>query len=97
MTKSAMPVRANLHLLLAQVNVERAKRGEHSLSLRQLAFNSGLAPSIAANLAAGRSGRIDFDTIDRLLTYINRYISVDAGDLLTWEPPPQQQQPPIQQ
>lgn len=79
-----MPIRANLHLLLAQVNVERVKRGEPALSLRQLAIDSGIAPSVVSTLAAGKTTRIDFDTIDKLLTSFNRYLSVDAGDLLLW-------------
>lgn len=79
-----MPLRANLQLLLAQVNVERAKRGEPPLSLRQLAQESGITPSVVSTLATGRTRRIDFDTIDRLLDYFNHYIQVDAGDLLVW-------------
>ncbi len=88
-TPSTMPVRANLHVLLARLNLERAQRGEPPLSLRQLASESNLAPSICANLAAGRSGRIDFDTIDKLLTFFNQFFPTTAGDLISWEPPPQ--------
>jgi DNA-binding Xre family transcriptional regulator len=88
-----MPIRANLHLLLAQTNVERAKQREAPLSLRQLALEAGIAPSVVSTLAAGRTGRIDFDTIDRLLRYFNRYIVADAGDLLVWEPVPDERHP----
>lgn len=81
-----MPLHANVHLLLAQVNVERAKRHELPLSLRQLAFASNIPPSVVSTLAAGKTTRIDFDTIDKLLSYFNQYITVDAGDLLVWTP-----------
>ncbi len=79
-----MPVRANLHILLAKVNLERAQRGEPQLSLRQLALESAVSPSVVTTLAAGRTGRIDFDTIDKLLTFINRYIPANTNDLITW-------------
>src|SRR3712207_638192 len=81
-----MPVRSNLRLLLAQANVERAKQGQAALSLRQLAIESGISLSVLTALAAGRSQRIDYGTIDKLLTYLNRYISAGTGDLLVWTP-----------
>ncbi len=83
---TSMPVRSNLRLLLAHVNVERAKQGQPALSLRQLALESGIALSVLTSLAAGRSHRIDYGTIDKLLTYLNRYIDVATGDLLIWTP-----------
>ena len=79
-----MTLRVNIQLLLAQVNVERAKKGETPLTFRQLAIESGITPSVVSTLATGRTRRIDFDTIDRLLAYFNRYIDVNAGDLLVW-------------
>ena len=84
--QSGMTVRSNLQLLLAQVNVERAKRHEHPLSLRQLAMETGIAHSVLTTLAAGRSVRIDYATIDRVLTYINRYIPADTNHLIPWTP-----------
>ena len=73
-----MPIRSNLRLVLAELNVAREQRGEAALSLRQPA------------LAAGATQRIDFNTIDRLLTYLNQYLAVDAADLLPWTPPQDQ-------
>ena len=86
-TRSRMPVTSNLRLLLAQANVERAKQGEAALSLRQLAIESNVSISVVTNLAAGRLHRIDYGTIDKLLTYLNRYIEAGTGDLLVWTPP----------
>ncbi len=84
---STMPLRSNLRLLLAQANVERAKQGLPALSLRQLALESGIALSVLTALAAGRSQRIDYGTIDTLLTSLNRYIPAGTGALLVWTPP----------
>jgi hypothetical protein len=86
-TGSTMPIQSNLRFLLAQLNVERARRGEAALSLRRLALESGCTLSVLTALAAGKSQRIDYSTIDRLLGYLNKYITVDAGDLLVWTPP----------
>ncbi len=81
-----MPVRSNLQLLVARVNVERAQRGETPLSLRQLALESGVAHSVVTNLAANRNERIDYATIDKLLTFINKYVPANTGELITWTP-----------
>jgi DNA-binding Xre family transcriptional regulator len=81
-----MPVHSNLQVLLAKVNVERAQRGEPTMSLRQLALEIGVAHSVLTNLAADRSGRIDYNTIDKLLTFSSRYLTVNTSDLLAWTP-----------
>ncbi len=84
MQHQTMPVRSNLQVLLAKVNLERTQKGLAPLSLRQLAIESGVAHSVVTNLAADRSGRIDYDTIDKLLSYINKYVPANTGELLTW-------------
>jgi DNA-binding Xre family transcriptional regulator len=71
--------------LLAQVNVERARSGQAGVSLRQLATESGVSLSVLTALNTGRNQRIDYQTIDRLLGFFNRYFPVTAGDLLVWE------------
>jgi DNA-binding Xre family transcriptional regulator len=76
-----------LRLLLAKVNVERVKQGEPALSLRRLAEESGVSLSVLAALHTGKSQRIDYTTIDHLLTYFNHYLKVTTTDLLTWEQP----------
>ncbi len=87
---TTMPVRPNLPVLLARTNLERAQRGEPALSLRQLALECDLAPSVLTTLASGKTQRVDFATIDKLLSYFNRYITVDTGDLLVWTNDPAQ-------
>jgi hypothetical protein len=82
-----MPISCHLRILLARVNVERAKYGKPALSLRSLAAESGVSLSALAALNTGRSSRIDYTTADRLLTYFSRYLSVSMNDLLVWERP----------
>lgn len=81
-----MPVSCHLRILLARLNVERAKQGQPALSVRRLASESGVSLSALAALHAGHSSRIDFATIDRLLTYFSRSLHVSVNDLLVWEP-----------
>ncbi|GCF11491.1 helix-turn-helix domain-containing protein [Dictyobacter arantiisoli] len=80
-----MPIYCKLRLLLARANVERARRGEPALSLRRLAYESGVSLSVLAVLHTGKSQRIDYTTIDHLLTYFSRYFLVTTDDLLKWE------------
>jgi DNA-binding Xre family transcriptional regulator len=80
-----MPISCRLRLLLARVNVERAIQGTPPLSLRRLSDESGVSLSVLAALNTGRSQRIDYNTIDHLLDYFNRYFHVTTGDLLAWE------------
>lgn len=81
-----MPVRCNLPLLLAQVNVERTRQKQPLLSLRRLADESNVSLSVLTSLNTGKSQRIDYNTIDKLLTYFNHYLNVTTDDLLVWEP-----------
>jgi len=80
-----MPISCQLRLLLARVNVERAIQGSPPMSLRRLSDESGVSLSVLAALNTGRSQRIDYNTIDHLLDYFNRYFHVTTGDLLAWE------------
>ena len=79
-------VHCNLRLLLAQINVERVKRGEVALSLRQLASESGVSLSVLTALNTNKSEWIDYRTINKLLRFFNKYIAVNVGDLLIWTP-----------
>jgi hypothetical protein len=78
-------ISCRLRLLLARANVERATQGAPPLSLRRLSEESGVSLSVLASLNTGRSQRIDYNTIDHLLDYFNRYFHVTTGDLLAWE------------
>ena len=80
-----MTISCRLRLLLARVNVERVMRGELPLSLRRLSDESGVSLSVLAALNTGRSQRIDYNTIDHLLDFFNRYLHVTTDDLLAWE------------
>ena len=80
-----MTISCQLRLLLARANVERAKQRKPALSLRRLAEESGVSLSVLAALHTGKSQRIDYTTIDHLLTYFNGYFQVTTDDLLTWE------------
>lgn len=84
-----MPITCKLRLLIARVNVERARQGKPPLSLRRLSAESGVSLSVLAALNTGKSQRIDYTTIDHLLAYFNRYFDVTTGDLLAWEERPQ--------
>lgn len=81
-----MTISCRLRLLLAQVNVERARYGQAGVSLRRLALESGVSLSVLTAMNTGRTQRIDYQTIDRLLGFFNRYLAVTTTDLLTWEP-----------
>ena len=89
-----MPVSCQLRTLLARLNVERAKRGQQAISLRRLARESGVSLSVVVSLHTGRSQRVDFATLDRLLTYFGRALQVSVNDLLVWEPAPAVGGPP---
>ncbi len=80
-----MTISCKFRLLLAKVNVERAKQGKPSLSLRRLAGESGVSLSVLTALNTERSQRIDYTTIDHLLHYFNKYFNVSTSDLLVWE------------
>jgi DNA-binding Xre family transcriptional regulator len=82
-----MTITCHLRVLLAKTNVERSKLGKPALSLRSLAKESGVSLSVLASLHTGRSQRVDYTTIDRLLTYFSHYLSVSVDDLFVWEKP----------
>ncbi len=81
-----MPVSCRLRVLLAQLNLERAKQGLPAVSLRRLAQESGVSQSVLVALHTERNQRIDYATIDRLLSYFSCFLPVRMDDLLTWEP-----------
>ncbi len=81
-----MTITCHLRVLLAKANVERAKQGKPTLSLRSLARESGVSLSVLAALNTGRSQRIDYATIDRLLNYFSCYFNnISVDDLFAWE------------
>jgi DNA-binding Xre family transcriptional regulator len=83
---TTMPVSCHLRILLARLNVERAKQGQPAVSLRALAEESGVSLSVLVALHTGRNQRVDYSTLDRLLSYFSRFLPVTMNDLLVWEP-----------
>ena len=81
-----MPVSCHFRILFARLNLERAKNGQSAISLRHLAQESGVSQSVVIALHTGRNQRIDYATIDRLLSYFSRFLPVSIDDLLTWAP-----------
>jgi DNA-binding Xre family transcriptional regulator len=80
-----MTVSCRLRLLVARANVERARQGLPTLSLRRLADETTVSLSVLTALNMGRSQRVDYQTLDRLLNYFNQYFVVTINDLLVWE------------
>ena len=80
-----MTMTCHLRVLVAKANVERAKQGKPTLSLRSLARESGVSLSVLASLHTGRSQRVDYTTIDRLLNYFSYYFNVNVDDLFVWD------------
>jgi transcriptional regulator with XRE-family HTH domain len=80
-----MPVSSSLRALIARANRERAAEGRPALSLRRLAEESGVSLSVLVALHTGRSRRVDYATLDRLLSYFARSIPVTMNDLLVWD------------
>ncbi len=80
-----MTITCHLRVLVAKANVERAKQGKPTLSLRSLARESGVSLSVLASLHTGRSQRVDYTTIDRLLNYFSYYFNVNVDDLFVWD------------
>lgn len=54
--------------------------GERRMSVRELERRTGLAYVTVYNLYAGKSGRVDFATLDRIC----RALAVQPGDILEY-------------
>lgn len=82
MREHDMAVRSRLKLLIAERNVERVKTRQPTLTLRQLAEETGLAISTVNGLTTTRANRVDFNTLSALC----RYFNVQPGDILEYVP-----------
>lgn len=71
MQVSTMPIECNVRVLLAERNVERARKGLSSISVRELARETHITHSALVKLVNGKSTRIDFETIDRLMEFFD--------------------------
>jgi len=77
-------VQSRLKIILAEHNLQRARRGEGTLSIRELAAATGLATSTITGLTAGRSKGVTFDTVSSLCDFFK----VEPGALFLYTPDP---------
>ena len=75
-------VRSRLKVLIAERNLQLLREGKPVLTVRRIAEESGLPQSVVTGLTAGRAGRVDFKTLDKLC----RYFNVQPGELLEYVP-----------
>jgi putative transcriptional regulator len=75
-------VRSNLKLLINQRNADRIRAGQPELTIRQLALDAGVPPSVVSGLTSGRAQQVHFRTIDRLC----KALACTPGDLLVYTP-----------
>jgi DNA-binding Xre family transcriptional regulator len=81
-----MPIRCTLRLLVARQNVERVSAGQPELTQQRIADESGVPLSVVSGLITNRVKRVDYGTLDKLC----RYFKAQPGDLLVWEPTPEE-------
>jgi putative transcriptional regulator len=82
MQAQTMAVRSRLKLLIAERNIERIKTGQSELTIRRIAEEAGVPPSVISGLTAGRAKQVAFKTLDSLC----RYFKVEPGDILEYMP-----------
>jgi DNA-binding Xre family transcriptional regulator len=68
-------IRVGLRKLVAQINVQRAERGEPDLTYKELAAAAALSPTTIAQFSTGKAKGAEFVTLDRLLSALE----VEAG------------------
>lgn len=84
-----MPLKSRIKVLLAERNLDRARRGEKLISVRGLAEATGITHSALVKLVNNRSTRVDFETLDKLMQFFE---TTDLNDLLEYTPPAQSRQ-----
>jgi DNA-binding Xre family transcriptional regulator len=82
MSDQAMAVRSRLKLVLAEHNTARIREGLEPRTVRSLAKEIDLSPSVITGLTSGRARRVDFETLNKLC----RALGVRPGDLLDYTP-----------
>ena len=75
-------VRSKLKVILAQRNLERVQRQEPELTIRQLAEDVNLSPSVITGLTSKRAKAVHFETLNKLCMYLG----CTPGDILVFEP-----------
>lgn len=82
MPDCTMAVRSRLKIILAEHNTERIRSGLEPRTVRSLAEEIKLSPSVITGLTSGRARRVDFETLDKLC----RVLNVQPGDILQFSP-----------
>jgi len=79
---SEIMVKSRLKLLMNERNNERIRAGQPELTIRQLAVDSGVPPSVVSGLTSGRAQQVHFRTLDKLCKALN----CTPGDILEFAP-----------
>ena len=82
MSEGIMAVRSRLKIVLAEYNTARIREGQSAITIRDLAADMKLSPSVITGLTANRARRIDFETLNKLC----RALSCTPGDILEYSP-----------
>lgn len=77
---SEIMVKSRLKLLMNERNNERIRAGQPELTIRQLAVDSGVPPSVVSGLTSGRAQQVHFRTLDKLCKALN----CTPGDILEY-------------
>lgn len=82
MSDNAMAVRSRLKIILAEHNTARIRSGQEPRTVRSLAEEIKLSPSVITGLTSGRAKRVDFETLNKLC----KILECTPGDILEFVP-----------
>lgn len=82
MSDRAMAVRSRLKIILSEHNTNRVRAGLEPHTVRELAKEIDLSPSVITGLTSGRARRVDFGTLNKLCGILN----CQVGDILEYIP-----------
>ncbi len=78
----SMPVRSRLKVLLSERNTERIRAGLDPWTVRELAEEMNLSPSVITGLTSNRAKQVHFETLKKLCQKLN----CTPGDILEYIP-----------
>jgi putative transcriptional regulator len=82
MSDRTMAVRSRLKIILSEHNTNRVRAGLEPHTVRELAKEIDLSPSVITGLTSGRARRVDFATLNKLC----RVLNCVPGDILEYIP-----------
>ena len=82
MIEGTMAVRSNLRVILSERNTARIRAGLEPVTVRQLAKDMNLSPSVITGLTSGRAKQVSFETLDKLC----KELECTPGDILRFVP-----------